>query len=119
MSRLKKGASHYNKAVTRLAALKSIDKNMDLGNGITITTYEAAIRELRDIVDDYNTFLSTLDEKLNRVRATEKKLKDFSERMLTGVATCFGKDSDEYVMAGGVKKSDRKKRSFTKKKEAA
>jgi hypothetical protein len=46
----------------------------------------------------------------------EKTLRDMSERMLTGVATKYGKDSDEYEKAGGVRKRDRKRfRTQTKK----
>ncbi|BAZ67792.1 hypothetical protein NIES4106_25490 [Fischerella sp. NIES-4106] len=38
---------------------------------------------------------------------------DISERMLTGVACKYGKDSSEYEMAGGVRKSDRVRKSTT------
>jgi hypothetical protein len=34
---------------------------------------------------------------------------DWSERMLTGIASKFGKNSSQYEMAGGVKKDERKK----------
>jgi hypothetical protein len=57
----------------------------------------------------YNTTLSTADSQLNAVEDAEKVLRDMSERMLTGVATYYGKDSDEYEKAGGVRKRDRKK----------
>ena len=46
---------------------------------------------------------------LNDVIKTELALKDLSERMLMGVGSKFGKDSDEYEMAGGVRKSEHKK----------
>ncbi|MGI8935279.1 MAG: hypothetical protein ACR2FS_14525 [Phormidesmis sp.] len=32
-----------------------------------------------------------------------------TDRMLTGVATQFGKNSDEYEMAGGTRKSERRR----------
>jgi hypothetical protein len=111
MAYRKKGASHYQRAITRLAALKSINPVMDLGNGLTITLYQDAVADLRNKIDDHNTALSLIDEKKNQVHASEKKLKDLSERMLAGVASQFGKDSDEYEKAGGVKKSERKRAS--------
>ncbi len=40
---------------------------------------------------------------------TEKVLMAFSEKMLLGVAFEYGKDSFEYEMAGGVRKSQRKR----------
>ena len=117
MSYRKKTSSHYEKAVTRLAALKSIDEKMDLGNGLTVNIYANALNDLRAKVDKYNTHLSVADEFKNQVGESEKTLKDLSERMLSGVASKFGKNSDEYEKAGGVKKSERKKRT-TKQKVA-
>jgi uncharacterized protein YukE len=109
MSRMKKSASHVEQAVTRLAALKSIDAKMELGNGLDIAKYETAIKDLQAKLERYNTNLSMLDEQLNQVQASELMLSDLSERMLTGVASRFGKDSDEYEKAGGKKKSERKR----------
>ena len=43
------------------------------------------------------------------LKEKEKLLRAFTERMLTGVAAKFGKDSEQYQKAGGTKKSDRKK----------
>jgi len=36
-------------------------------------------------------------------------LNTYSEQMLLNVASCYGKSSDEYEMAGGTRRSDRKK----------
>ena len=60
-------------------------------------------------MDSYNTLLSTVDEKLNKLKAQEKILDNWNERILVGVAAKFGKDSSEYEQAGGVRKSERKK----------
>ena len=114
MSYKKKRSSHYEKAVVRLAALKSVDPKMDLGNGQTIVIYENAITDLRKTIDQYNTHLSQADEQRNKVRESEKSLKDLSERMLAGVVNKYGRDSEAYEMAGGVKKSERKKRAKKK-----
>ena len=40
---------------------------------------------------------------------SRKSVAEYSNRMLSGVATRFGKDSNEYEAAGGVRKSERKK----------
>jgi hypothetical protein len=60
-------------------------------------------------VNDYNTTLSTVDEKYNRFKAEVAKLRDWNERMLSGVGSAYGKDSSEYEKAGGVRKSEKKK----------
>ena len=52
---------------------------------------------------------TVLDGQLNDLTDGEKALADLSERMLGGVASKFGKNSSEYEMAGGVRKSDRKR----------
>jgi len=109
MARLKKSTSHYEVAVTRLAGLKSISPTLDLGNGLTAVAYEASINNLRQKLDIYNTTLSVADSQRNAVQDAEKALRDLSERMLTGVASKHGKNSDEYEKAGGVRKSERKK----------
>jgi hypothetical protein len=43
------------------------------------------------------------------VRDPEKEIRVLSERMLIAMAAKYGKDSYEYEMAGGMRKSDRKR----------
>jgi hypothetical protein len=109
MARAKKTTSHYDVAVNRLSGMKSISASLDLGNGLTVQAYEAAVLDLRQRLDDYNITLSIADSKLNSIEDAELKLRDLSERMLNGVASHYGKNSDEYEKAGGVRKKDRKK----------
>jgi hypothetical protein len=68
-------------------------------------------QQLRSRIDSYNTALTALDNARNEIATLEKNLNDLSDQMLTGVAFTYGKDSDQYEMAGGVKKSDRIQRS--------
>jgi hypothetical protein len=109
MARLKKTYSHYELAVTRLSAIKSIDAKLDMGSGLNVDAYEKSITDLRDKINAYNTMLSQIDTLLNGINDAEKGLKDLSERMLIGVAAKYGKNSNEYEQAGGVKKSERKR----------
>jgi uncharacterized protein YukE len=109
MARSKKTVTHYDIAVTRLSAIKSIDAKLDLGNGINLEVYEKSINELREKVNAYNTLLSQIDAQLNDINEADKQLRDYSERMLTGIASKYGKNSNEYEQAGGTKKSERKK----------
>ena len=89
--------------------MKSIKATLDLGNGISVAKFNALTLDLKKALDDYNTLLSEGDAALNRVVATEKSIRDVSERLLAGVASRYGKDSDEYEKAGGTRKSERKK----------
>jgi hypothetical protein len=109
MGRQKRTSSIAEAASTRAAALESIDENLDLGSGLTLANYQASIASTEGKLSAYNTMLSDLDGLLNGLEAAEKNLADLSERMLTGVATKFGKNSDEYEKAGGKKKSEIKR----------
>lgn len=97
------------KGITRLAAVKSIDTALDLGNDITVANYETQINLLSAKLSTYNTALSTIDDLYNDCIAQIVIIKDWNERILTGVATKYGKNSSQYEMAGGKKKSERKK----------
>ena len=104
------------KARTRLAAIKSIDAVLDLGNGITAVNYETEINSLNADLQTYNTALSTVDDLYNNCIIKINTVRDWNERILAGVATKYGKNSSQYEMAGGVKKSERKKPVFKDKK---
>ena len=97
------------KGITRLASVKSIDPELDLGNGINVPNYGEQVNLLADLVSKYNTTLSTLDDMYNEFAAQNLAVRDWNERILTGVATKYGKNSSQYEMAGGTKKSERKK----------
>jgi hypothetical protein len=45
----------------------------------------------------------------NELLADERSLGEMSEHMLSGVKVKFGRDSAEYEMAGGVRRSERKR----------
>ena len=92
-----------------MSAVKSIDTALDLGNGITVALYEAQVESLTSKLSTYNTTLSTIDDLYNGCIAQMAVVADWNERVLAGVASKYGKNSSEYEMAGGVKKSERKK----------
>jgi hypothetical protein len=109
MARRKRSSKALEKADRRIASLRSISPDLNLGNGLTVDVYTTLITDMRDRLAAYNTVLSTVDKTYNDMLLIEQKLGDYSELLLLGVATKFGKNSDEYEMAGGVKKSDRKR----------
>ena len=109
MARRKRSSKVLEKADRRIASLRSINPDLNLGNGLTVDVYTTLITDMRDRLAAYNTVLSTVDKTYNDMLVIEQKLGDYSELLLLGVATKFGKNSDEYEMAGGIKKSDRKR----------
>lgn len=109
MPRPKRGSKTLSKAERRIAGLRSIHDELDLGNGLTLSEYTRLIEDVRSKLSEYNAALSMVDKAGNAVQEGERVLRNYSEVMLLGVATKYGKDSYEYEMAGGVRKSERKR----------
>ena len=109
MASRKRSSQILEKAQRRLCGVRAIDGNCDLGHGLTAQGYAQVIEALRSKVNAYNTSLSTADGLRCELEEAEKMLSKYSERMLLGVAIKYGKDSDEYEAAGGVRKSNRKR----------
>ena len=100
---------NLDKARTRLSGVKSIDPALDLGNGISVDNYQREVTVMTGNLEEYNKALSIVDNLYNVCVAQLDVIKDWNERVLAGVASKYGKNSSEYEMAGGVKKSERKK----------
>ena len=109
MPRIKKTSRVVNEAANRLAGIKSIDSQLDLGNNLSTQAFGDKIAAAQTALEDYNTTLSLADEKQNIYLAREKELLEIHERMLLAVAVRYGKNSNEYEQAGGTRKSDRAK----------
>lgn len=110
MPRLKRNSKVLDKAEVRVAGMQSISDTLTLENGLSVEQFNAMIAEMRAKLTTYNTALSAIDKARSEVLELEQKLGDYSERMLLGVASRYGKSSNEYEMAGGVRKDRRKSR---------
>ena len=111
MTRQKSTSRILKKAELRTSGLKAIDRNMDFGDTCNLQNMTQLIEELRTKIDAYNTALAVIDSSKIEITELEKNLGELSEKMLIGVAFKYGKDSREYEMAGGVRKSERVRRS--------
>lgn len=114
MARRKRTSDALTRAQTRSASLKSIADPLDLGNGLTTETYDAAIAATEGLLNSYNTKLSEIDGLQNQLDQSETELDDLSTRMLAAAGVKFGKDSDEYEKAGGTKTSERARPARTR-----
>ncbi len=102
MSLKTRGSEALNKAQRRLALLKSIDNNLDLGHGLTVDAYTLKIEESRSKLEAHNILLADLQESRSALTQIDRDLAELSERMLTGVSTKYGRNSVEYARAGGT-----------------
>lgn len=98
-------------AELRSSGLSAIDPELDFGKDRSIKNLNQEIEQLRDKINAYNTALTEVDTLLLDIIDSEKRLGSLSEQMLIAVANEYGNDSQEYQMAGGVRKRDRIRRS--------
>jgi hypothetical protein len=109
MSRRKRSSKILDKAQRRIAGLKSIDPSLNLGSGLTVAALSTLMEATRQKLEAYNTVLSTVDQSYNTMLEAEQSLAELLERMLTGVSARYGKTSNEYEMAGGVRRRSRRR----------
>ncbi len=96
-----RGSAALDKADRRLANLKSIDENLNLGHGLNIKTYTRLIEKTRTTLETHNTLVSDIHESRRNLTELEKTLSEMTGRMLMGVATKYGRSSPQYGKAGG------------------
>jgi hypothetical protein len=106
MPHQKKTAHVAEKVEHRLAGLKAIDPNLDLGEGCNVMVIQDPIDQLRDRVNAYNDALAVIDSSQIDIKNLEKQLKQLNQKALLGVAFKYGKDSDQYRLAGGTPTSE-------------
>lgn len=94
----------------KIAAMKSIDRNYDSGNGVTLAAAEAVLLESADALDASNQAAAVWDEKDNIFKDKNKLVRAFTKKILPAAGLKYGTDSNEYEMLGGVRDSERKKR---------
>ncbi|MEH1905933.1 MAG: hypothetical protein V7L04_32290 [Nostoc sp.] len=109
MAQRKRNSTALTKAERRIEGLQTINPELDFGNGLSIVTYNSIVSELREKLASYNQARTIVDKTQNTLLDAERALNSYSEQMLLSVASRYGKNSDEYGMAGGTRKSDRKK----------
>ena len=98
-------------AENRLLGLKTVNPNLDFGNDRSVTKLNVRTTELRTKLADYNDTIAALESKKNELRDLEKEINELSSIMLKGVGFEYGQDSYEYELAGGVRTSDRVRKS--------
>ncbi|PHM07129.1 hypothetical protein [Nostoc sp. 'Peltigera malacea cyanobiont' DB3992] len=109
MTQRKRNSISLTKAERRIEGIQTINPQLDFSNGFSIATYNTKVIELREKLTAYNQAQTIVDKTHNALIEAERELNTYSEQMLLNVASCYGKNSDEYEMAGGTRRSDRKK----------
>ena len=108
MARLKRSSPGLEQAIRRLAGMRSISETLEFGNELNLTEYDNRIQALQTQISNYNTMLSTIDQMAGQTALMEKELRSYSEKMLLSVAARYGKDSLQYMQAGGRQRKSSK-----------
>ncbi|MEI1378203.1 hypothetical protein PQG02_09535 [Nostoc sp. UHCC 0926] len=111
MAQRRRNSIALTKAERRIEGLQTINPELDFGNGLSIATYNTMIQDLREKLAAHNQARTMIDKTQNALEDTERALNSYSEHMLISVASRYGKNSDEYGMAGGTRKSDYRRKA--------
>ncbi|MBW4611389.1 MAG: hypothetical protein KME22_30410 [Hassallia sp. WJT32-NPBG1] len=111
MPRQKRTSRVIEKAEFRAAGLKAIDSSMDFGDNCDLQNLTQSIEQLRTMIDSYNAALAVIDSSKTKIDEMEKSLSNLSDKLVRGVAFKYGRNSSEYEIAGGVRESDRVRKS--------
>ena len=110
MARLKRGSRTLARAEDRAGKLQLVDARLNFGAGTSLAAFRRDMARTRAQLNAYNRLLGQADGALIDLVQAEKRLADLSERLLQGVAARYGRDSDQYEIAGGTAKSDVRRR---------
>ncbi|MBW4688393.1 MAG: hypothetical protein KME40_25715 [Komarekiella atlantica HA4396-MV6] len=120
MPRKKRSSTVLEKTEQKVIGFKSINSSLDFGDSISLNHLTDLTEQLRNEIDQYNMMLTSLDSAKAKIETLEKTIRETSERLVSGVVLKYGKDSREYEMTGGVRKSDRiRKATITRLKSTA
>jgi hypothetical protein len=108
MRRSKKTSEPIILSKKRSSGIKSIDENLDLGDGLSVTNFDSEINNTEKALEKYNEALAETEAKRIAFIKAEDALREFSLRFIRGIEAKFGSDSVEFGKAGGVRKSERK-----------
>ncbi len=111
MSRRKRSSRILEKAEFRVAGLKAIDPNIKFDDTCNLQSLTQLIEQFHNMLDDYNAAIAMIDSSKKKLDEMEKTLSQISDKMLMGVGFKYGKNSTEYELAGGVRDSERIRKS--------
>ncbi|MGG6267655.1 hypothetical protein ACQ4M3_11645 [Leptolyngbya sp. AN03gr2] len=111
MARAQRTSRVLDKGQIQLLKFRSVDPRMDFGNDRNLEVLSQQITELNASLIDYNNTIAELNAAKLRIDEMEKTMGNLLDQLMNGVCGKYGNDSREYEMAGGIRKSDRVRKS--------
>ena len=109
LSKFRRKSTPLDVARSRCEGLASQDPQMDLGNGLSIQSYQSSIAALEMQLLKVNNMAADLQTERALLRDIETQMRDLNDRYMKATAAKFGTSSYEYMAIGGVRKIDRKR----------
>ncbi|MDZ8105870.1 MAG: hypothetical protein RM338_09665 [Nostoc sp. DedQUE12a] len=107
----KRSSQILKKAQFRVAGLKAIDPNLNFDDTYNLQNLTQLIENFHKMLNDYNVAIAMIDSSKKKLDEMEKNLNQVSDKMLTWVGCKYGKNSNEYELAGGIRDSERVRKS--------
>ncbi|MBD2337634.1 hypothetical protein H6G64_11635 [Calothrix sp. FACHB-156] len=111
MARKKRTSRIVEKAEFRVTGLKAIDPNIAFDNNYNLQNLTQLIQQFHSMLNEYHDAMAVIESSRTKLDEMEKTISNISDKMLAGVGFKYGKDSNEYELAGGVKLSERTRKS--------
>ncbi|MGV0104430.1 ATPase involved in DNA repair [Nostoc sp. DSM 114160] len=111
MTRKKRTSLVLKKAEFRVAGLKAVDQNINFDDTYNLQNLTQLIKQFHNMLDDYNAAIAMIDSSKKKLDEMEKTLSHVSDKMLAVVGLKYGKNSNEYELSGGVRDSERIRKS--------
>ncbi|MDZ7963539.1 MAG: hypothetical protein RM368_00945 [Nostoc sp. DedSLP03] len=111
MTRKKRTSLVLKKAEFRVAGLKAVDPNINFDDTYNLQNLTQLIKQFHNMLDDYNAAIAMIDSSKKKLDEMEKTLNHVSDKMLAVVGLKYGKNSNEYELSGGVRDSERIRKS--------
>ncbi len=107
----KRSSQILKKAQFRVAGLKAIDPSLNFDDTYNLQNLTQLIDNFYNMLNDYNAAIAMIDSSKKKLDEMEKTLGQVSDKMLTWVGCKYGKNSNEYELAGGIRDSERIRKS--------
>jgi hypothetical protein len=106
MAYTKVSLDHYNDNIEIVNRLAKVNNTFVYGDNISLAITRAACEEENRLIQLKHDLLEQADAIGPQIIAAAKKADANMSNLRNSIGMQYGKDSDEYVFAGGIRKSD-------------
>jgi hypothetical protein len=106
MAYLKLSLDHNKETQTILNRLAKLNNPFIFGDNVSLSAAILAAKEEEDAINEKNDLIDLLDAASIKANEKTKKSDEMLSALRTSIGVDKGRNSDEYVFAGGTRQSD-------------